>query len=145
MWRALRHYWGTMATRVVPMFGNLTSKELGVSADGIKMLRGQIDHFYHLAAVYDLGADEARQIAANIDGTRQAVELAKAIEARHFHHVSSVAGALVALDWPGGRAYQYCAGGLCGGRAGCYQSSGRDRKRMLSSGGPGGLPRGRCA
>ena len=90
---ALRHYWGTIAARVVPVFGDLTSKKLGVSADGIKMLKGQIDHFYHLAAVYDLGADEARQIAANIDGTRHAVELAKAIDAGHFHHVSSIAAA----------------------------------------------------
>src|SRR5665647_1297392 len=57
------------------------------------MLKGQIDHFYHLAAVYDLGADESRQIAANIDGTRHAVELAKAIDAGHFHHVSSIAAA----------------------------------------------------
>ena len=89
----LRHYWGTSAARVVPVFGDLTAKKLGLSADSIKMLKGQIDHFYHLAAVYDLGADEASQIAVNIEGTRHTVELAKAIGAGHFHHVSSIAAA----------------------------------------------------
>ncbi len=90
---ALRNYWGASAARVVPVFGDLTKKKLGISAEGIKKLKGQIDHFYHLAAVYDLSADEASQIAVNIDGTRNTVELAKAIDAGHFHHVSSIAAA----------------------------------------------------
>lgn len=89
----LRKYWGAGAARVVPVFGDLTAKKLGVSADAIKQIKGQIDHFYHLAAVYDLGADEASQIAVNIEGTRNTVELAAAISARHFHHVSSIAAA----------------------------------------------------
>ena len=89
----LREYWGVSAARVVPVFGDLTAKKLGVSADAIKGLKGQIDHFYHLAAVYDLGADEESQIAVNIEGTRNTVELAKAIDAGHLHHVSSIAAA----------------------------------------------------
>ncbi len=43
--------------------------------------------------MYDLGADEASQIAVNIEGTRHTVEFAKAIDAGHFHHVSSIAAA----------------------------------------------------
>ena len=89
----LREYWGVSASRALPVFGDLTSKKLGVSADDIKALKGQIDHFYHLAAVYDLEADAESQIAVNIDGTRNTVELAKAIGAKHFHHVSSIAAA----------------------------------------------------
>ncbi len=91
--RALREFWGASAARVIPVFGDLTSKKLGISASEIKQLKGQIDHFYHLAAVYDLGADEATQIAINIEGTRNTVELARAIDASHFHHVSSIAAA----------------------------------------------------
>lgn len=91
--KALREFWGASVARVVPVFGDLTTKKLGVSADSIKKLKGQIDHFYHLAAVYDLGADEASQIAVNIDGTRNTIELAKAVDAGHFHHVSSIAAA----------------------------------------------------
>ncbi|MFW5329915.1 SDR family oxidoreductase [Hydrogenophaga sp. ZJX-1] len=89
----LREFWGVSAARVVPVFGDLTAKKLGVSADDVKTLKGQIDHFYHLAAVYDLEADAESQIAVNIDGTRNTVELAKAIGAKHFHHVSSIAAA----------------------------------------------------
>jgi NAD(P)-dependent dehydrogenase (short-subunit alcohol dehydrogenase family) len=89
----LRDYWGVTAARAVPVFGDLTAKKLGVSADVIKSLKGKIDHFHHLAAVYDLEADEESQIAVNIEGTRNTVELAKAIGAGHFHHVSSIAAA----------------------------------------------------
>ncbi|KQO23985.1 short-chain dehydrogenase [Acidovorax sp. Leaf76] len=89
----LRSFWGTTAARAVPVFGDLTAKKLGVAADDIKKLKGQIDHFYHLAAVYDLGADEETQVAVNIEGTRNTVDLAKAIDAGHFHHVSSIAAA----------------------------------------------------
>jgi len=54
----LRAFWGVSAARVVPVFGDLTRKKLGLSSDALKALKGKIDHFYHLAAVYDLGADE---------------------------------------------------------------------------------------
>jgi NAD(P)-dependent dehydrogenase (short-subunit alcohol dehydrogenase family) len=89
----LREYWGVGASRAVPVFGDLTAKKLGVSADDVKALKGQVDHFFHLAAVYDLEADEESQIAVNVDGTRNTVEFAKAIGAGHFHHVSSIAAA----------------------------------------------------
>ena len=90
---ALREYWGASAARVVPVFGDLTTKKLGVSADEVKKLKGQIDHVYHLAAVYDLSADEDSQVAVNIEGTRNTVDFAKAIDAGHLHHVSSIAAA----------------------------------------------------
>ena len=89
----LRTYWGVSAARVRPVFGDITSKKLGVSGEGLKALKGQIDHVYHLAAVYDLTADEASQIAVNIEGTRNMVEFAKAIDAGHVHLVSSIASA----------------------------------------------------
>ncbi len=89
----LREFWGASAAKAVPVFGDLTAKKLGVGSDDVKKLKGQVDHFYHLAAVYDLGADEESQIAVNIEGTRNTVELAKAIDAGHFHHVSSIAAA----------------------------------------------------
>jgi len=86
-------YWGVSKQRACPVFGDLTTKKLGVAADDIKKLKGQIDHVYHLAAVYDLAADEESQVQVNIEGTRNVVEFAKAIEAGHLHHVSSIAAA----------------------------------------------------
>jgi NAD(P)-dependent dehydrogenase (short-subunit alcohol dehydrogenase family) len=89
----LLDYWGVTKARAVPVWGDLTGKKLGVAADALKALKGQVDHVYHLAAVYDLAADEESQVRANIDGTRNTVEFAKAIDAGHFHHVSSIAAA----------------------------------------------------
>jgi len=89
----LLSFWGASKTRAIPVFGDLTAKKLGVAADEIKKLKGQIDHVYHLAAVYDLKADEESQVKVNIEGTRALVEFAQAIDAGHVHHVSSIAAA----------------------------------------------------
>ena len=86
-------YWGVTKARAIAVPGDLTAKKLGASADDIRKLKGKIDHVYHLAAVYDLSADEESQIKVNIEGTRSAVEFAKAVDAKHFHHVSSIAAA----------------------------------------------------
>ncbi|OIQ77756.1 fatty acyl-CoA reductase [mine drainage metagenome] len=91
--KALREFCAASAARLVPVVGDLTAKKLGVSAPELKQLKGQVDHFYHLAAIYDLGADAASQIEVNVEGTRNTVELAKTIDAGHFHHVSSIAAA----------------------------------------------------
>ncbi|GAB3649090.1 SDR family oxidoreductase [Ramlibacter alkalitolerans] len=90
---ALREGWGAGAARAVPVFGDLTQENLGVAAEDLAQLRGVVRHFYHLAAVYDLGADAQTQLQVNVDGTRNAVEFAQAIAAGHFHHVSSIAAA----------------------------------------------------
>ncbi len=50
-----------------------------------------IDHFFHLAAVYDMTASAAVNELANVEGTHHALELAEALGARLLHHVSSVA------------------------------------------------------
>lgn len=89
----LRSFWGVGAARAIPVHGDLTAKKLGVNAADTKALKGQVDHFYHLAAVYDLAADEETQVAVNVEGTRNTVEFARAIEAGHVHHVSSIAAA----------------------------------------------------
>ena len=85
--------WGVSAARAIPVYGDLTSKKLGVAADTLKALKGTIDQVWHLAAVYDLAADEESQVQVNVEGTRNVVEFAKAIDAGHLHHVSSIAAA----------------------------------------------------
>jgi NAD(P)-dependent dehydrogenase (short-subunit alcohol dehydrogenase family) len=89
----LLEYWGVSKARAIAVTGDLTQKKLGVAADTLKALKGQVDAVYHLAAVYDLAADEESQIRINVEGTRNLVEFAKAIDARHLHHVSSIAAA----------------------------------------------------
>ncbi len=90
---ALMGYWGAAKGRVTPVTGDLTEKRLGVAADALKALKGQVDAVYHLAAVYDLDADEDSQVRVNVEGTRNLVEFAQAVQARHLHHVSSIAAA----------------------------------------------------
>jgi thioester reductase-like protein len=87
----LRTEFGPNGARVVPIAGDLSLPGLGVSEEDLMTMRGEVDHFFHLAAVYDLAADAERQEAANVEGTRHAVELAGAIEAGCVHHVSSIA------------------------------------------------------
>jgi len=89
----LQQGWGVGAERAVPVWGDLTRPSLGVSGDDLHQLQGTIDHVFHLAAIYDLMADEASQTAANIEGTRNMLAFANAIKAGHFHHVSSIAAA----------------------------------------------------
>jgi len=90
---ALRAFWNADASRVIPIEGDLTQPELGVSKSNIKKLAGKIDHVYHLAAIYDLEADPQAEMTANVEGTRNAVKFAEAVGARLFHHVSSIAAA----------------------------------------------------
>ncbi len=89
-------YWGlngSAKARAVPVTGDLTAKKLGVAPETLKALKGKVDHVYHLAAVYDLSADEDSQVQVNIEGTRNLVDFAKAVDAGHVHHVSSIAAA----------------------------------------------------
>jgi NAD(P)-dependent dehydrogenase (short-subunit alcohol dehydrogenase family) len=82
--------WGAPRERIVPVVGDLTAPLLGLSDQDMSRLAG-VDHFFHLAAVYDMSADEETNRRANVDGTRNAVELANALAAKHFHHTSSIA------------------------------------------------------
>ncbi len=54
-------------------------------------LQSKIEHFFHLAAIYDMTANEDENRSSNVEGTRHAVELANALEVERFHHASSIA------------------------------------------------------
>jgi short-subunit dehydrogenase len=82
--------WRAEPGRIVPVIGDLTAPELGVSDADRKALSG-VDHFFHLAAVYDMSADEETNRRANVEGTRNAVALANSLGAGRFHHTSSIA------------------------------------------------------
>ncbi len=79
------------ADRVVPVVGDLRRPLLGIEQEQVAELQGSIDHFFHLAAVYDMTAPAERNTAVNVGGTTHAVELARALDVKHLHHVSSIA------------------------------------------------------
>jgi NAD(P)-dependent dehydrogenase (short-subunit alcohol dehydrogenase family) len=89
----LRTAWGADGARVVPIAGDLSQSGLGVSEEDLLELRGKVDHFFHLAAIYDMAAGAEAQEIANVEGTRHAIELAGAIDTGCFDHVSSIAAA----------------------------------------------------
>ncbi|KRW63869.1 short-chain dehydrogenase [Aeromonas allosaccharophila] len=86
-------FWNVDEQRAVPIIGDMTLPLLGVSATEQEQLRGQIDHFFHLAAIYDLNAKAGIQQQVNTEGTRQAVQLAERLGSQQFHHCSSIAAA----------------------------------------------------
>ena len=91
--KKLSERWGVSAKRVIPITGDLSKPFLGIRPAKRKELEGKIRHVFHLAAIYDLKADATAQQAANVDGTKHAVQFAEAINAKCFHHCSSIAAA----------------------------------------------------
>ncbi|GAB3445902.1 SDR family oxidoreductase [Massilia solisilvae] len=88
---ALFAFWNADASRAVPVFGDILQPGLGIEPAQREALVGHLDHFFHLAAIYDLRAGAAEQVAANVGGTRNAVALANALRPGCFHHMSSIA------------------------------------------------------
>ncbi|HEX6023523.1 MAG TPA: SDR family oxidoreductase [Solirubrobacter sp.] len=78
--------WGGV-DRLKPVIGDLGEPNLGVDPGALP----KIDHFFHLAAIYDMGADEERNTLLNVGGTQHAIDLANALEVGRFHHMSSIA------------------------------------------------------
>jgi thioester reductase-like protein len=85
--------WGPDADRVKPVTGDLGEPRLGVSRQWITAHKGEIDHVFHLAAIYDMTATDEQNERLNNGGTRHAVEVANALEAGVLNHTSSVAAA----------------------------------------------------
>lgn len=75
--------------KLIPVPGDLTAPLCGVNIDDI----GEVDHFYHLAAIYDLTADQEQQKKSNVEGTREALCLAEKLNVKCFHHISSIVAA----------------------------------------------------
>lgn len=82
----LAQQWGE---RAHPLVGDLVEADLGLTDATVTDL-GDIDHVVHCGAIYDITAPEERQRAANVEGTKAVVALAKRLDAT-LHHVSSIA------------------------------------------------------
>jgi thioester reductase-like protein/NADP-dependent 3-hydroxy acid dehydrogenase YdfG len=85
--------WGD---RVKPLVGDVTAADLSLPDEAVTEL-GSVGHVVHCAAIYDITARETEQRAANVEGTRAVISLAKRLDAT-LHHVSSIA---VAGTYPG--------------------------------------------
>jgi thioester reductase-like protein len=81
----------SVGKRIHPVTGDLRQPLLGLDDEQVTELEGTIEHFFHLAAVYDMTAPVELDTAVNVGGTNHAVELAGALRVEHLHHVSSIA------------------------------------------------------
>jgi NAD(P)-dependent dehydrogenase (short-subunit alcohol dehydrogenase family) len=87
----LRAAAGDRADRLKPVKGDISEPSLGLSDDDKAALQG-VEHFFHLAAIYDMTAsDEERNRRLNVLGTQNAVDLANELGAKHLHYASSIA------------------------------------------------------
>jgi NAD(P)-dependent dehydrogenase (short-subunit alcohol dehydrogenase family) len=77
---------GAPEGRIKPVTGDLSKPGLGIEGFDEK-----VDHLFHLAAVYDVEADEEASERANVEGTKHVIEFANAHDVGCFHHVSSIA------------------------------------------------------
>jgi len=77
--------------RIHRVVGDLGEPMLGVDAGVRDQLRGNVDHFFHLAAIYDMTADETQNALLNVGGTQNAIDLANDLQAGILHHASSIA------------------------------------------------------
>src|SRR5690242_12717084 len=52
--------------RIVPVVGDLGADALGVDPAWVAEHRGTVEHFFHLAAIYDMTADDDTNEALNV-------------------------------------------------------------------------------
>lgn len=71
--------------------GDLSQPGLGIDKAVREQLAGNIDHFFHLAAIYDIAASADAQQQANVEGTRHALQAAVQMHAGCFNYASSIA------------------------------------------------------
>ncbi len=77
-------------SRIKLVSGNITEPHFGLSDDCVKQLTNQVDTFYHAAALVKFDADLRDELfAINYEGTRHALDLAKALNVNTFFYVST--------------------------------------------------------
>jgi NAD(P)-dependent dehydrogenase (short-subunit alcohol dehydrogenase family) len=89
----LKVHWGAEEGRIHGIVGDLTLNNLGLDDATLEKLKGNIGHFFHLAAIYDMKASAEAQEKVNIQGTKNAIAAAEAMNAGCFNLVSSIASA----------------------------------------------------
>ncbi len=89
--------WSSARSQLVLLPGNIGEPLCGLSPDQVDDLREEVQHVFHLAALYDMTAGMEESQKANVQGTRNACRLAEALDAT-LHYTSSTA---VAGDYIG--------------------------------------------
>ena len=80
-----------IASRIIPVLGDLSKPMLGLDADSFENLARAIDTIYHSAAMLNYVYPYSAMKAANVLGTQEILRLACLGKTKPVHYVSSVA------------------------------------------------------
>lgn len=70
--------------------GDITKKNLGISAEYLKIIRATITDVFHLAAIYDLAVEREIAFRVNVEGTQNVNEFVKTLpNLRRYNYVST--------------------------------------------------------
>nr|WP_204502027.1 SDR family oxidoreductase [Aquibacillus albus] len=80
----------TEQNRIHLLIGDITRPNCGLQAEQIKDLEGNVDCFYHSAALVKFDQHLRDELfAINYDGTKNALELARVMDVQKFYYVST--------------------------------------------------------
>lgn len=77
--------------RLIPIVGDLTKPEFGLTKDEFSSLAGQVEVVYHIGASVNLAAPYRELKPTNVDGTREIIRLAASERVKPLHYLSSYA------------------------------------------------------
>ena len=70
--------------------GDITKKNLGISAEDLETVRRETTDVFHLAAIYDLGIARDPAFAVNVEGTKNVNDFAQSVpNLRRYNYVST--------------------------------------------------------
>ncbi|BAZ25547.1 AMP-dependent synthetase and ligase [Kalymmatonema gypsitolerans NIES-4073] len=77
--------------RIIPVLGDVSQPQLGLSAEQFQRIASQIDIIYHSAALLNYVYPYERFKPINVLGTQEVLRLASQIKVKPVHYISSVA------------------------------------------------------
>ena len=80
-----------LSSRIIPVLGDLSQPQLGVSDEQFQKLASEIDRIYHNGALLSYVYPYSRFKAINVLGTQEILRLACLDKIKPVHHISSVA------------------------------------------------------
>jgi thioester reductase-like protein len=81
---------GRSVTNFVVLPGDITSSNLGLSANDLARARLESTIVFHLAAIYDLAVKRELAMQVNVEGTRNVNQFVSSLtNLRHYHYIST--------------------------------------------------------
>jgi thioester reductase-like protein len=87
---SIAHETGRSSSDFVLLSGDITERNLGMSAVDLETARTNSTIVFHLAAIYDLAVARDLALRVNVQGTRNVNQFARSLsQLRHYHYIST--------------------------------------------------------